>query len=232
MTVITDSAAKPLPLNLAELAISGPNGDAQASIIASQILDDYYAADKAAFAAENLKPLSFRDAPMHKAVQDLENAKNLSPEQQGQLSVLKEAITLEEQLLLMADIVPVAVDIHHWRFTSPDGLKAYHFAEPAVGSLVAAWQELRYAGLLSNPQDPLQPAFGSGFVTSAERLAKQAEVFSVCTGLRKDRILKSVFVNAAQVLGRRIVNGTPEGQVAPQGWVELAGATKAALDLK
>lgn len=202
--------------------------DSIATDIAVDLLQDYYRVDQKAFAS--LKPLAFRDGAMHQAIVQLEGTEERTVEQNGQLTVLKSALALEAELLDGTELVPVVPDVHHWNFTRPDDVDTpYQFSFPENRPLIEAWKELRYAGLLSNPHDPTKPEFDADFVLNPKRLAAQAQVVADKTGLDNDRILQSVFVNAAQVMGRRIVHGTPEGQVAPKYWVDLANSAKSVL---
>lgn len=221
--------------NLADLAIQKRHGsDDIATEIAATLLTQYYTADNTAFDSSALKPLSFRDGAMHQAIEKLSAVEHPTTEQASQLKVLKSAVTLEADILLNSDRVPVAPDIHHWDFTRSPAASAlnapYSFNGPGKRPLIEAWPELRFAGILSNPYDPSKPEFDAGFVLNPVRLQRQAQIVSKETGLDETRLLQTVFVNAAQVMGRRIVQGTPEGQVGPSYWVELADSAKKAME--
>ena len=222
--------------NLAQLARqSHKDGDQEATEIAVGLLQEYYYTNNKAFAPENVKPLSFRDGPVHKAIETLEATENRTPEQNGQLTVLKEAVEIEADLLLNTQLVVVAPDIHHWDFTAvrtPSDMDTpFKFEGPGTRPLIQAWAELRYSGLLSNPADPNKEGFDASFVLNPQRLADRANDVAHATEHTKERLLNSVFVNAAQNLGRRITFGTPEGQFGLSHWVAQADAAKQALTL-
>ncbi len=219
--------------NLAQIARDNDGArDNVAMKKAVELLQEYYSADNEAFSAANLKPLSFRDGAMHKAIDLLENTDDRSAVQTSQLTVLKSAIELEAELLLDTNLTVVAPDIHHWDFSRPSDLESdYTFGGPGGRPLIEAWPELRYAGLLSNPHDPTKPEFDADFVLNPQRLSDRAAEVAEQTGHTRERLLNTVFVNAAQVLGRRVVHGTPENQVAPAFWVSLADTAQKALDL-
>ena len=59
-------------LNLAALAIHNHGAqDDRATRIAIRLLTEYYNADNKAFHPDSLRPLSFRDTPMHNAIAHL-----------------------------------------------------------------------------------------------------------------------------------------------------------------
>ena len=140
-------------------------------------------------------------------------------------------MTLEAELLLGQTLVPVVPDIHHWDFTKDTPDSDYTFEGPKNRPLIEAWKELRFAGILSNPTDPTKPKFGADFVLDPTRLARQVHVIGGATGLSETRLLQTAFVNAAQVMGRRIVHDTPVGQLPPSHWVAFASTTKRALEM-
>lgn len=220
-------------INLAQVARhNGKEGDTYATREAVQLLDEYYKVNSQAFSIDTLTPLSYRDLPMRQAIFRLEDEYCSTPQQTKQLAILNSAIELESQLLEYKILVPVLPDIHHWNFTRPqDTERPYRFTPNGKQSLTAAWEELRYAGLLSNPYDPEKIEFDADFVLDPQRMSDQAKVISQATGLSRERLLHTVFVNAAQVMGRRIVNGTSQGQAAPTYWADLADTSEEALTL-
>lgn len=222
--------------NLADIARDN-NGARilEADEIAVGLLQEYYYTDNKAFAAENLKPLAYRDGAMFQAQQNLERLETRTTEQDEQLTVLNEAIELEAEFLSNTpQLVIVVPDQHHWKFTRPEGeenlSEPYKF-DPGTTPLIEAWPELRYAGLLSNPADPSKGDFDTKFVLDAQRLADRATNISNLTEHSAKHLITSVFVNAAQVMGRRIEYGTPEGQYTPSHWVAQAETAKKALEL-
>lgn len=196
-------------------------------------LEDKPSAHIGAFDPVNFKPLSFRDAPVHAAVAKLAAVQSLDESGQAQLAVLSEALTVEERLLGNTPLVSVLPDLHHWNFAidgPPTYSNPYELKLTGKEIIINAWPELRYAGLLSNPHDPCRPEFDESFVLDPYRLLRQTEVISLETGLSRERLLQTAFVNAAQVMGRRIVYGTPEGQCKPDFWVKYANTARVALN--
>lgn len=222
--------------NLAQLARqSVPEGDHLAIVQAVDLLDEYYYTDNAAFRAE-IKPLSFRDFPVHKAIGILEATENRTTKQNTQLTVLKEGLQVEAELLLNTQqLVIVAPDIHHWDFTAdrtPNDMDApFKFGGPGTRPLIYAWPELRYSGLNANPADPKLEGFDAGFVLNPQREVDRSADISAIKGYSIKRVISTDFVNATQNLGRRIAFGTPEGQFDPDHWVDYAQTTKRALEL-
>ncbi len=221
--------------NLAEFGrVNGGAHILRADEIAVGLLQEFYHADNKAFASENLKPLSFRDGAMLEALKTLKDTEGADVNQDSELYVLEDATLLEKTLVEGEPLVVVAPDQHHWKFTRPSGVE--NLGEPykfdlGTTPLIKAWPELRYAGILSNPADPSKPEFDAAFVLDPQLLFDRAANVSRLTEHTTKRLLQSVFVNAAQVMGRRLVYGTPEGQFTPSHWVAQAQTAKQALAL-
>lgn len=227
--------------NLAQLARHSvlPDADQKATKIAVALLDEYYTADNEAFAAA--RELSFRDGAMHKALEKLEGLENPTSEEAGYMTVLKEGLEVQAELLLGTELVVVAPDLSHWDFTCTPVVgedTPFKFQGPGTKPLINAWPELRYAGILSNPAqpaplpDPTEPSkYEAAFVLNPQRLKDRAEDVSAETGHSVDRTLKTVFVNAAQRVGIVITFGAKEGQFGADHWVEQANTAKRALAL-
>lgn len=176
-------------------------------------LDEFYKN----FKPEEVNSLSFRNYPIDKAIEKLA-AESLSDENASHLQILRTALTVQEGLYDENNPVIVIPDLSHWRFKLNEGEDACTLKEYEGLPPIYAWEELRYAGVLSNPYDPTKPEFPAHFVLDSGRLSEQVDVIVEETSLDRARILKTVFVNSAQNLGRRISFGTPEGQAAPSYW--------------
>jgi streptomycin 6-kinase len=139
-------------------------------------------------------------------------------------SYMLDAAEIQTEFEQRPDSVLLHGDAHHWNIVFCQTRNEYVAIDPSP-YLTAGPACYDYAASMANPYDPSKEGFDDEErILSTEAMLTRAALFAE----NKDNpdqwtrdIIAATFLNAAQVTSRRLLAGTPEGQVSEEYWSKV-----------